>query len=89
MRINNVGIAMSPFDESAPKKAVNVSINSDLLARARALGLNLSGELETRLAATVGQAERDAWIAENSAALDDHNRRIEEYGLFSDGKRQF
>jgi antitoxin CcdA len=80
---------MSPFDEAAPKKAVNVSINGDLLAKARKLGLNLSGELEHRLAEAVRQSERAAWMSENRSALDDHNRRIAEHGLFSDGKRQF
>lgn len=80
---------MSPFDESAPKKAVNISINADLLAKARKLGLNLSGELEHRLADAVRLAEQAAWLAQNESALDDHNRRIAERGLFSDGKRQF
>lgn len=80
---------MSPFDEAAAKKAVNLFINSDLLAKARALGVNISSELEARLAETVRRAEREMWLAENRAALDDHNRRIDEHGLFSDGKRQF
>jgi antitoxin CcdA len=80
---------MSPFDETAPKKAVNLSVNGDLLAKARALGLNLSGELEQRLADAVRRAEREAWMSDNRNALDDHNRRVEERGLFSDGKRQF
>jgi antitoxin CcdA len=80
---------MSPFDETAPKKAVNLSINGDLLAKARALGLNLSGELEQRLADAVRRAEREAWMSDNRTALDDHNRWVEERGLFSDGKRQF
>lgn len=80
---------MSPFDENAPKKAVNLSINSDLLSRARKLGLNLSSELEGRLDEAVRRAEREAWLAENDDALEDHNRRIAKNGLFSDGKRQF
>lgn len=80
---------MSPFDENAPKKAVNLSINSDLLSRARKLGLNLSSELEGRLDEAVRRAEREAWLAENEDALNDHNRRVAEHGLFSDGKRRF
>jgi len=31
----------------------------------------------------------DSWIEVNRGALDDHNRRIDERGLFSDGKRMF
>jgi post-segregation antitoxin (ccd killing protein) len=37
----------------------------------------------------VRAAERERWAAENRAAIEDHNRRIAERGLWSDGKRQF
>ena len=80
---------MTFFDPKAPKKAVNLSINADLLARARRLGLNLSAEMEARLEETVRDAERDLWLEENRDALEDHNRRIAKHGLWSDGKRQF
>jgi antitoxin CcdA len=33
------------YDSQAPKKATNLSINSDLLNRARALDINLSAVL--------------------------------------------
>ena len=71
------------------KKAVNLTIDSDLLAQAREFGVNLSGELETRLEQIL-KAERLArWREENRAALEDHNRRVEEEGLWSDGLRLF
>ena len=37
------------FDPAAPKRPTNVSLNSDLLAKARAAGLNLSATLEQAL----------------------------------------
>jgi antitoxin CcdA len=53
------------------------------------MGLNLSQELEARLKQRT-QAERWArWQDENQAAIEDHNRRTEREGLWSDGLRQF
>lgn len=80
---------MNVFDPKRPRKAVNLSVNADLLNRARALGLNLSQELTARLEDAVRAAERERWLAENREALDHHNRRIAEHGLWSDGKRRF
>jgi antitoxin CcdA len=80
---------MTAYDPKQPRKAVNLTIDADLLARARALGLNLSRELTERLEDAVRAAERERWAAENRAAIEDHNRRIAERGLWSDGKRQF
>ncbi len=37
------------FDTHAPKKPTNVSINSDLLLKAKALKINLSATLESAL----------------------------------------
>jgi antitoxin CcdA len=58
------------YDSSAPKKATNLSVNSDLLARARALNINLSRLFEERLAEVVREAERERWVKENRAAID-------------------
>jgi len=80
---------MDIYDPKAPKKAVNLSINSDLLAKARALGVNLSGEIEARLEEVVRKATWDRWREENRAAIEANNKRIEEEGLWSDGLRQF
>lgn len=40
---------MRAYDPTAPKRAANLSINSDLLAKARALDINLSHTLEHEL----------------------------------------
>ena len=45
------------YDENAPKKATNLSLNSDLLAKSRALKINLSATLEQALPAAAGPEE--------------------------------
>ncbi len=77
------------FDQNAPKKSANLSINADLLQQAKQLNINLSQTLELRLAEIVRQAQSEQWLAENSSALEEYNRRIEKRGTFSDGLRRF
>ena len=77
------------FNQSAPKKSANLSINADLLQQARRLNINLSQTLELHLAEIIRQAQRSQWLAENKNALDEYNRRIEKHGMFGDGLRRF
>lgn len=77
------------YDTNAPKKATNLTVNRDLLKRARSLKLNLSQVLEERLVELLRQQERQAWIEENHDAMQQYNDRIEKNGVFSDGIRQF
>ena len=71
------------------KKSTNLSINSDLLRRARIHKINLSRTLEERLTEILKQTERDAWLLENADAITSYNARIEKDGVFSDGLRSF
>ena len=75
------------YDPSAPKKATNLSINSDLLEQARKLKLNLSATLETALADEVRKAERAQWLERNQQAIDASNKLAEGKGLFVDSYR--
>lgn len=77
------------FSTNAPKKAANVSINSDLLQQAKDLKINLSATLEDELAYLIRQKRRMQWLDENRPALDDYNAFVEKHGVFSDGLRQF
>lgn len=72
-----------------PGRPTNLSINSDLLQKARALNINLSQILEQRLAELLRVAARQAWLDQNRAALKDYNRHVEQHGVFSDGLRRF
>ena len=77
------------FDEKAPKKATNLSVNSDLLAKSRALKINLSATLEKALENQLAEAEAKKWAAENKAAIRAYNEFVEENGCFSDEFRAF
>ena len=81
---------MSPlYNALAPKKATNLSINSDLLSQARTMNINLSATLEQALAETLQQRQSEQWLAENQAAIAAYNERVEREGVFSDGLRAF
>ena len=77
------------FDQGAPKKATNLSINSDLLRQAKERHINLSQALELRLAELLREEKCRTWQEENGEAIGDYNRRIEACGTFSDGLRRF
>lgn len=77
------------FDPQAPKKATNLSVNADLLARARECDINLSATLERALLEALRQKQRAAWVRDNREAIDAYNAQVEEHGVFSDGTRTF
>ncbi|RDB44206.1 acetoacetyl-CoA synthase [Halomonas sp. DQ26W] len=78
-----------PYDVQAPKKATNVSINSDLLQQARHLGVNLSATFENALSEKVRAEQRERWRRENADAISAYNQYTEEHGTFGDNERQF
>jgi antitoxin CcdA len=77
------------FDQNAPKKSTNLSINSDLLRQAKELRINISQALEIRLAELLREENSLRWNEENREAIEDYNSRIEAHGAFSDGLRRF
>ncbi len=77
------------YDETALKKSANLSVNSDLLNKARSLKINLSATLEHALALQVKQAARKTWLRENKKALKILNDLVDKNGLFSDSYRKF
>ncbi|BBJ24653.1 type II toxin-antitoxin system CcdA family antitoxin [Candidatus Nitrotoga sp. AM1P] len=77
------------YDETASKKATNLSINSDLLSKARELKINLSATLERALADELRTTERDKWLKSNKKAIESLNELAERNGLFSDSYRNF
>ncbi len=75
------------YNHNAPKKPTNLSINSDLLVKAKDLKINLSAALETALEAKVRLSAREKWLKENKKALATLNELAENNGLFSDSYR--
>lgn len=78
-----------PYNTQAPKKPTNVSINSDLLSKAKALKINLSSTLESALIELVNERQRELWREENRDAIASYNQMVEERGAFSDDLRSF
>lgn len=77
------------YDSQAPKRAANLSVNEDLLTKARELNINLSATLEQALASALREKQRSQWLAENKAAIEAYNKHVEQHGVFSDGLRSF
>ena len=77
------------YNQSAPKRPTNLSLNSDLLHQARALDINLSQVLEQALDAVVRQKRAEQWLQEHREAITQYNLDVEENGVFSDGLRSF
>jgi antitoxin CcdA len=71
------------------KKAVNLSINRELLNQARSADLNLSSILEAALEQRLRQQARERWLTENRAGIEAYNEQVERDGVFSDGLRAF
>jgi antitoxin CcdA len=77
------------FDRSAPKKPTNLSLNSDLLNKCRALDINLSATLEQVLAEKLAKAGSEKWAEENKNAIRAYNKFVEQNGCFGDEFREF
>ena len=71
------------------RKATNLSLDTELLLEARALGVNVSRAAEEGLRAAVRIARADAWRAENAEALASSNAWVEANGLPLAAFRQF
>jgi len=77
------------FVTGAKKQATNLSLNSDLLAEAKRLKINLSATMEKALAEEVRQMKAKQWLQENRSALESCNELVEKNGMFSDAYRSF
>lgn len=74
---------------TARKQPANVSIRGDLLRRAKARKINLSKTLEESLENILKSQDRQAWVEENRAAMDEANRFVDKHGVWSDDLRTF
>lgn len=64
------------YNIHAPKKATNLSLNSDLLHKARDLNVNLSATLEQALKDKLRSVEEERWKKENKAAIAAYNEFV-------------
>lgn len=77
------------YDHNAPKKPTNLSINSDLLKRSKALNINLSATLEQALNEILASKAEAEWKRKNAAAISAYNDFVDENSCFSDDLRSF
>ena len=77
------------YDTNAPKRATNISVNSDLIKKAKEYRINLSQTLESELEKIIRKKAEENWLNETQEAAEAYNRRIEKYGTFADSIRRF
>jgi antitoxin CcdA len=71
------------------KKPTNLSVDEQLLERAKRLKLNLSQVFEAGLAEAIRRREAEEWLERNREALEAYNEHVDKHGVFSDGTRSF
>lgn len=79
----------SLYNVDAPKRAVNLSVNSSLVSLAQKAGISLSRTFENALCDKLRKTLQEQWLEQNHDAILAHNRRIEENGVFGAAKRRF
>jgi antitoxin CcdA len=77
------------YDRTAPKKPTNLTINSDLLVKAKDLQINISAVLESALEETLKQKKQQEWLNQNTESIEGFNKSINDFGVFSDDLRTF
>jgi len=77
------------YNLEAKKKATNLSINSDLLKKAKELNINISNSLEKTLIELIKEQEIKNWETKNKISIDSYNKRVAKNGLFGDEMRSF
>jgi antitoxin CcdA len=78
---------MAVYNAGTAKRPVNVTLNSDLVARARAEGLNLSALAEEAVAAALSRIAKARFEAQIAQACRVHEQYLAEYGTLGDAVR--
>lgn len=68
---------------NAPKRAINLSLNSKVLDMAREMGLNISQTVDELLTEEVLRRYWARWNEDNKEAIAAYNQRIEREGTFA------
>jgi len=63
------------------RKATNITVDAGLLARAKALHINISQAAEQGVARAVAARQAEQWLQDNQSALDSSNAYVESRGL--------
>jgi antitoxin CcdA len=76
------------FDPKAPKNTVSITLNSDLYAKSKSVGINASKVAEEALAEAYAQKRSAILSAELAADLAATEQYVDKHGSFSDLARQ-
>jgi len=76
------------FEPKAAKQTVSITLNSDLYAKAKSIGINTSKVAEQALAQEYAQRRSETLIAEIRQDLAAVERHAEEHGSFADLVRE-
>jgi antitoxin CcdA len=72
------------YDINAPKQTVSLTLNSDLYAKAKRLGINASQVAEQAIADEYASLRARQLRAELQKELEELDKYVEEHGCFSD-----
>ena len=77
-----------PYDAGARKRTVSLTLNSDLYAKAKGAGINLSKVAEEALAQALAQRVAEQVTADIRQDLDALNAFVEAHGSFAEMVRE-
>lgn len=77
------------MNRQVTRKPTNLSLDAQLVADAKAMGLNLSETAERAIAEAVREEKVRRWKEENREAIESWNRYVEQNGIPFADKRQF
>src|SRR6266550_1651450 len=80
---------IGPGPKPGPKRAVNLRIDAEILAAAKAQGINISQTLEDELRKLTKKAREAKFREESREAIESHNRFIEKHGIWSEKYRSW
>jgi antitoxin CcdA len=75
--------------EKSLKKATNLTLNTEVLAEAKKLGINISKAYDAFLESLVRQEKERLWKLENAKFISEYNQITDEEGLPLDKWRSF
>jgi post-segregation antitoxin (ccd killing protein) len=77
------------FDRSAAKKTISLSVNSDLVAKAKAAGLNISAVAEEALVCALTKSVREELAADIRRDMEIYNDFVDRHGSPAQALRDY
>ena len=75
---------IGPGPKPGPKRAVNLSVDAEILKLAKEMKINLSRALEDTLRKLTENERTQRFYEENKASIDAHNTHVERYGTLTE-----